>query len=91
MEQLILLARDLGESGDGVEALRAWMHANVALVATKRGLSGALSVVASEDSKAMYTELSGRLTHAVDQLVQRAIAERALRSDITPDDLLRSM
>ena len=89
--QLILLAAELRETDDGVEALRVWMHANVALVATKRGLLGALSVVVTEESKPMYTELSARLTHAVDLLLQRAIAEGALRADITPDDLLRTM
>lgn len=91
VEQLILLADELRAKGDGVAALREWMHASVALVATKRGLLGALSVVITEDSKAMYTELSARLTNAVDLLVRQAVAEGALRADITADDLLRTM
>ncbi|MGV8989283.1 MAG: TetR/AcrR family transcriptional regulator [Cypionkella sp.] len=91
VEQLIKLAAELGETDDAVAALRAWMHACVALVATKRGLLGALAVVVTEDSKAMYTELSARLTQAVDELVRRAISEGALRPDSTGDDLLRTM
>jgi AcrR family transcriptional regulator len=91
VEQLIVLAAELKETGDGVEALRAWLHANVALVATKRGLLGALAVVLTEESKAMYSELSVRVTAAVDQLLQRAISSGALRSDIAADDLLQTM
>jgi AcrR family transcriptional regulator len=91
VEQLIKLAADLETQTDGVEALRAWMHASVALVATKRGLLGALSVVPTEASKARYTELSARLMQAVTDLLRRPIAEGVLRSDISADDLLRTM
>lgn len=91
VEQLVKLAAELEGRADGVEALRAWMHANVALVATKRGLLGALSVVTTDESKAMYSELMVRMTQAVERLLQRAKAEAALRPDITADDLLRTM
>ncbi|MBI1170487.1 TetR family transcriptional regulator [bacterium] len=91
VEQLIRLADDLRDAPDGVEAFRDWMHANVALVATKRGLLGALSVVLTDESKAMYTEVSARLTQAVEALLRRAVDEGALRPDITADDLLRTM
>lgn len=91
VEELIKLAAVLDGGADGVEALRAWMHAIVSLVATKRGLLGALSVVVTEDSKAMYTALSARLTEAVAHLLRRAQSEAALRSDISADDLLRTM
>lgn len=91
VEHLIDLASELSKSDDGIEALRAWLHANVELVATKRGLLGAMSVVLTEDSKAMYSELSRGLTNAVDGLVQRAISDKSLRPDITADDLLQTM
>lgn len=91
VEQLIRLANALRERSDAIEALRAWVHANVALVATKRGILGAMPVVLGEDSKAMYTELSSRMTAAVDELVQHAIAQGALRPDITAEDLLRTI
>lgn len=91
VDQLIELAPELERMDDGVEALRAWMHANVALVATKRGLIGALAVVVTEESKAMYAEVSIRMNAAVGKLMQRAISEGALRSDITSDDLLKTM
>ena len=91
VEQLIRMAADLEAAEDRVGALRTWFHANVALVATKRGLLGALAVVPTEESKAMYTELSARLTEAVDRLLQRAVAEGSLRPDVSADDLLRTM
>ena len=91
VEQLIRLAVDLSESNDGLGALRAWMQANVALIATKRGLLGVLSVTVTEDSKAMYTELSARLTDAVAALVRHAKAQGVLRPDIAAEDLLHTM
>ncbi len=91
VEGLIRLATQLRESPDGVEALRSWMRANVALVATKRGLLVAMSVTVTEDSKAMYTELSARLADAVAALVQQAVAQGVLRSDTTAEDLLHTM
>jgi AcrR family transcriptional regulator len=91
VEQLIKLADDLAGRGDPVEALRSWMHAYVGLVATKRGLLGALAVVVSESSKALYAELSVRVTAAVKVLLTRAVATGELRPDIRADDLLHTM
>lgn len=91
VEQLIKLAAELEAMPDGVQALRSWLHANVALVATKRGLLGALAVVPTDESKAMYSELSARLTAAVAQLLRRATETGALRPDVTSGDLLQTM
>ena len=91
VEQLIKLAGDLDDGHDPVEALRTWMHAYVGLVATKRGLLGALAVVVTEASKAMYAELSVRVTESVNALLVRAIAAGELRPDIRADDLLHAM
>jgi AcrR family transcriptional regulator len=91
VEQLIRLAGDLQGAGDAVEALRAWMHAYVGLVATKRGLLGALAVVVSEESKAMYAELSLRVKASVETLLARAVLAGELRPDIRADDLLQTM
>lgn len=91
VDALIQRAADLQARADGAEALRDWLQEGVALVATKRGLLGALSVVPTEDSKAMYTELSARLTQAVDGLLQHARATDSLRDDIAAADLLQTM
>jgi AcrR family transcriptional regulator len=91
VEDLIRLAGELHHTGDGLAALRAWLHACVGLVATKRGLLGALAVVLTEDSRAMYAELMTQMTAAVDQLAQNAIASGTLRADITAADLLQTL
>jgi AcrR family transcriptional regulator len=91
VEQLIELAERLQGGADEVQALRDWLHAYVALVATKRGLLGALAVALSDASKAMYAEVSQRLTAAAERLLRRAIAAGALRRDITADDLLQTL
>jgi AcrR family transcriptional regulator len=91
VEQLIDLADELQDTPDSIEALRTWLHANVDLVATKRGLLGALSVALSEDSKTMYAEVSARLSAAVDSLIQKGVASGTLRPDVTPEDLIQTM
>lgn len=91
VDQLIKLAGELENAPDAAEALRSWLHAGVALVATKRGMLGALAVVKTEASTTMYSELSARMKAAVDLLLQRAVTEGALRADITADDLLQTM
>lgn len=91
VEDLILLAGRLQDTGDAVEALRVWLHACVGLVATKRGLLGALAVVLTDESRVMYAELMERMTGAVEQLSRRAIAAGTLRADITAGDLLQTL
>lgn len=81
-----LLARD----SDPVEALRKWLHANVRLVATKKGMVEGLQLVAhgSTELKAYSFE---RLSNAIGLLLDRGVAAGELRSDILPEDLLRTL
>ena len=81
VEQLIELAASLETKTDGLEALRIWSHAFVGLVETKRGLLGTLALVATEDSRAMFAEVSGRLKEAVQRLLTHAMSNGELRSD----------
>ncbi|MEI5678561.1 TetR/AcrR family transcriptional regulator [Mesorhizobium sp. CGMCC 1.15528] len=81
-----LLARD----SDPVEALRKWLHANVRLVATKKGMVEALQLVAhgSTELKAYSFE---RMSNAIGLLLDRGVAAGEIRSDISPEDLLRTL
>lgn len=90
VEQLVALAGEL-ETGDRVEDLRAWAHALIGLVATKRGLLGALAVVPTDASKAMYDELQVQMKAAVGGLISAGIAEGALRGDAQVEDLLNTI
>src|SRR5215468_7318435 len=83
VDQLGELAERLARDAAPVEALRKWLHANVRLVATKKGMVEALQVVTygSNELKAYSFE---RLTRAIGLLLDRGVAAGELRSDIAP-------
>ena len=90
VDQLGDLADRLTREADPVEALRAWLHAQVRLVATKKGMIEGLQLAAhgSSELKAYSFE---RLTRALSALLERGVAARAIRSDISADDVLRAI
>ena len=81
VEQLVELAEQLGTDLPPLEALRRWMHANVAFVATKKGMSAALAVAvhASSDLTAYSMDRLGR---ALETLLRRAVEAGVIRDDI---------
>jgi hypothetical protein len=80
----------LASEAEPVDALRRWLHANVRLVATKRGMLAALALAAHGTSE-LYAYSFDRLTKAVGLLLARAIAAGDIRADITPEELLRAL
>jgi len=80
----------LAGKAEPVDALRLWLHANVRLVATKRGMLAALALAAHGKSE-LYAYSFDRLTRAVGLLLSRAIAAGDIRTDITPEELLRAL
>lgn len=90
VDQLVALAERLAQEAAPVEALRLWLHANIHLVATKKGMIEALQLVAygSTELKAYSFE---RLTDALRLLLDRGVAAGDLRGDITAADLLRTV
>jgi AcrR family transcriptional regulator len=90
VEQLGELAERLARESPPVEALRLWLHANVRLVATKRGMVEALHLVASGSSELKAYSFA-RLTAALGLLLDRGVAAGELRPDITAEDLLRTV
>ena len=88
VEQLGELAEQLKSEAAPVEALRRWLRSNVELVATKKGMSAALAL-AVHGSSELYAYTFDRLTKAVGGLLKRAVAAGEIRSDISPEDLLR--
>lgn len=90
VDHLVELAGLLGFEADPVEALRQWLHANVRLVAAKKGMIEALHLVAhgSSELKAYSFE---RLAEAIGLLLGRAVAAGELRADIAPEDMLRTL
>jgi AcrR family transcriptional regulator len=90
VEQLGDLAEQLEGSPEPVEALRRWLHANVAFVATKKGMVAALALVAHGSSELQAYSFD-RLTKAIDALLARAVAAGEIRADISGEDVLRAL
>jgi AcrR family transcriptional regulator len=90
VDHLVELAERLAGEREPAEALRTWLHANVRLVATKKGMIQGLQLVAhgSSELKAYSFE---RLTGAVGLLLGRAVEAGEMRSDISPEDLFRTL
>jgi AcrR family transcriptional regulator len=90
VQQLGELAEALKSEASPVDALRRWLRSNVEFVATKKGMSAALALAmhSSSDLTAYSFE---RLTKAVGDLLDRAVAAGEIRSDISPEDLLRAL
>jgi AcrR family transcriptional regulator len=90
VDQLAELAEQLAREVEPVEALRRWLHANVRLVATKKGMVAALALAAHRPSE-LHAYSADRLAKAVGSLLDRAAKAGEIRSDITPEDLLRAL
>jgi AcrR family transcriptional regulator len=90
VQQLADLAERLKKERRPIEALRQWMRSIVKFVATKKGMSTALALAVSKDSD-LVSYSSDRLTRAIGLLLEQAIAAGEVRSDVSPEDLLRAI
>jgi AcrR family transcriptional regulator len=90
VQQLADLAEGLKKETRPIEALRQWMRSIVKFVATKKGMSTALALAVSKDSD-LVSYSSDRLTRAIGLLLEQAIAAGEVRSDVSPEDLLRAI
>ena len=90
VEQLVQLAKHLEAEAAPVEALRRWLQAGVEFMATKKGMAAALAMAAHGSSELVAYSLD-RLSRAIGELLQRAIAAEEIRADLDPEDLLRAL
>ena len=90
VDQIGELAERLAKEEAPVDALRHWLHANVRLVATKKGMLAALALAATGRPE-LYAYSFDRLTKAVGSLLRRAIKAGEVRPDIKPEELLRAL
>ena len=90
VDQIGELAERLAKEEAPLDALRHWLHANVRLVATKKGMLAALALAATGRPE-LYAYSFDRLTKAVGSLLCRAIKAGEVRSDIKPEELLRAL
>jgi AcrR family transcriptional regulator len=90
VQQLGELAEQLKGEAAPVDALRRWLRSNVEFVATKKGMSAALAL-AVQGSSELSAYSFDRLTKAIGALLDRAVAAGEIRSDISPEDVLRTL
>ena len=90
VQQLWELAERLKGEAAPVDALRRWLRSNLDFVATKKGMAAALAL-AVHGSTELKAYASDRLTKAVGALLDRAVTAGEIRSDISPEDLLRAL
>ena len=90
VEQLVELAEQLGTDLPPLEALRNWMRANVAFVATKKGMSTALAIAVHAGSDLTAYSMD-RLGRALEVLVRRAVEAGVIRDDVGAEDILRTI
>jgi len=90
VDHLVAMAESLADSHEPVAALREWLQALVALVATKTGMVSALAISA-ETKSAVSQATSERLINALGNLLDRCVARGTLRDTLAPRELLHAI
>ena len=87
IEDLLARAATATSDTSPVAALRAWLHAMIGMVATKKGMLAALALTA-DTTTAISARSTGALTQALDDLIGQAVRAGAIRADIGGEELL---
>lgn len=90
VDQLVELAAQLSSDEPPFEALRHWLHAQIGMVATKKGMLAALNPVI-DGSSDIYAYSQARIGQTVGELMERARSAGAIRDDIAPEDVMRAV
>ena len=90
VDQLVDLAATLAAEAPPMEALRRWLHANIGMVATKKGMLAALHPAAGSANE-LYADSAARLGRSVSDLMAAAVAAGLVRDDIAPEDVMRAV
>lgn len=90
VDQLVELATRLAGEKPPFEALRQWLHAQIGMVATKKGMVAALAPAAGS-SDALYADSSARMLAAIGTLMAAAIEAGEIRDDLAPEDVMRAL
>lgn len=83
-------AADLLDVYPPAQALRAWMGRYNDFVATKRGMSDALRVLATAGT-VTRSQTAPRLSSAIDVILRAGVAAGTLRDDVSADDITAAM
>ena len=90
LEMLAAAAGELAQTHAPDAALEEWMRRFVGYIATKRGMANSLRILMASNS-ALFADGSGILRAALEDLLQNATRQHAVRSDIDTTDLLHAL
>lgn len=90
VEALCQAADDLARKHPPDKALAEWMQRFVDYIAAKRGMANSLKLLLASNSE-FFAEASGKIPAAVQRLVDAAIAQGCIRSDIDSSDVLHAL
>ncbi|MFZ5673076.1 MAG: TetR/AcrR family transcriptional regulator [Pseudomonadota bacterium] len=90
VEALCRAAEELALRHPADRALAEWMQRFVDYIAAKRGMASSLKLLFAGNSE-FFAETSGKIPAAVQRLVDAAIAQGAIRSDIDSSDVLHAL
>ncbi len=90
VEALCRAAEELAHKYPPDKALAAWMQRFVDYIAAKRGMANSLKLLIASNSE-FFAATSGKIPAALQQLVDAAIAQGAIRSDIDSSDVLHAL
>ncbi|MCU1677326.1 MAG: TetR/AcrR family transcriptional regulator [Frankiales bacterium] len=82
--------RLLAEEPSDVALLR-WMISFVDYVASKRGLATTLKQASDDGHDALFTDMRAKMVASLQTMIDAAIADGFIRSDVDPSDLLRTL
>src|SRR5271167_2125420 len=90
VDQLCAAAAELLAEHPPADALAEWMERFVAYATTKRGLAGALKAVAASQAD-LFPTTRERQLETIGELLAAGIAAKAIRADVSAEDVLTSM
>ncbi|TPK35022.1 MULTISPECIES: TetR/AcrR family transcriptional regulator [unclassified Mesorhizobium] len=90
VEGLCAAADELATKHPSDVALEEWMRRFVDYIATKRGLATSLRILLTANAN-LYSDTSGRVSAALRQLVEAAVADGTIRGDVDASDVLHAL
>ncbi|MEO5759333.1 MAG: helix-turn-helix domain-containing protein [Mesorhizobium sp.] len=90
VEGLCTAADELAQKHPSDVALEMWMQRFVDYIATKRGLSTSLRILITTNST-LFSDTSGKVSQALRQLVDAAVADGTIRGDVDASDVLHAL
>jgi AcrR family transcriptional regulator len=90
VEALCAAAGDLARQYPPDVALAEWMQRFVDYIAAKRGMANSLRILLTTNSE-LFADTSGLVVLALRRLVEAALADGSIRSDIESSDVLHAL